>query len=63
MKGILVKAFMLKLPNFDKYFKIHFDASNFKIKGTLVQDGKLVAFESKKLNKMEQKWLTHSQDP
>ncbi len=41
---------MLKLPDFDKDFEIHFDASDFAIKGVLVQDGRPVAFESKKLS-------------
>jgi hypothetical protein len=36
LKGILVKVPMLKLPDFDKYFEIHFDASDFTIKGILV---------------------------
>jgi hypothetical protein len=49
LKGILVKAHVLKLPDFDKDFRIHFDASDFAIGGVLVQDGRPVAFESKKL--------------
>jgi len=57
LKGILVKAPVLKLPNFDKDFEIHSDASNFAIRGVLVQEGRLVAFESKKLNETEQRWL------
>jgi hypothetical protein len=36
LKGILVKAPMLKLPNFDKDFEIHSDASNFAIGGVLM---------------------------
>jgi hypothetical protein len=40
LKGILVKAPMLKLPDFDKDFEIHLNASNFAIKRILVQDGK-----------------------
>jgi hypothetical protein len=40
LKGILVKAPVLKLPNFDKAFKIHFDASDFAIGRVLVQDGR-----------------------
>jgi hypothetical protein len=36
LKGILVKAPMLKLPDFDKKFEIHSDASNFTIEGVLV---------------------------
>jgi hypothetical protein len=60
LKGILVKAPVLKLPDFDKDFKIHSDASDFAIGGVIVQDGKLVAFESKKLS--ERRWLTHEKE-
>ncbi len=45
-----MKASVLKLANFEKDFEIHFNASNFAIGGVLVQDGKLVAFESNKLS-------------
>jgi hypothetical protein len=61
-KGILVKAPVLKLPDFDKYFEIHFDASDFAIGGVLVQEGKPVAFENKKLNETERRWQTHEKD-
>ncbi len=44
---------MLKLPNFDKDFEIHSDASDFAIRGFLVQDGRSVALRSKKLSEME----------
>jgi hypothetical protein len=53
LKGILVKALVLKLPDFDKDFEIHSNASNFAIGGVLVQEGRPVAFESKKLNETE----------
>jgi hypothetical protein len=62
LKGILVKALVLKLPNFDKAFEIHSDASDFVIKGVLVQNGRLMAFESKKLNETEQRWPTHEKE-
>jgi hypothetical protein len=32
------------------------------IGGFLVQDGRLVAFESKKLSKIEQRWPTHEKE-
>ncbi len=54
LKGILVKTPMLKLPNFDKDFEIHSNASNFAIGGILVQDERPVAFESKKLSEMSE---------
>jgi hypothetical protein len=50
LKGILMKAPVLKLPDFDKDFEIHSDASDFAIGGVLVQDGRPVAFKSKKLS-------------
>ncbi len=40
LKGILVKASVLKLPDFDKEFEIHSDASDFAVGGVIVQDGK-----------------------
>jgi hypothetical protein len=55
LKGILVKAPLLKLPDFDKDFEIHFDASDFAIGGVLVQEERPVAFESKKLNETERR--------
>jgi hypothetical protein len=53
LKGILVKVLMLKLLDFDKDFEIHYDASNFVIGGVVVQEGRPMAFESKKLSEME----------
>ncbi len=62
LKGILVKTLMLKLPNFDKDFEIHSVASDFAIGGILVQEGRLVAFEKKKLNETKRKWPTHEKE-
>jgi hypothetical protein len=53
LKGILVKAPVLKLPDLDKDFEIHSDASDFAIGKVLVQEGRSVAFESKKLSETE----------
>jgi hypothetical protein len=62
LKGILVKAQVLKLPDFDKDFEIHSNAFDFAIGGVLMQEGRLVAFESKKLSETEQKWPTHEKE-
>jgi len=51
-----------KLPDFNKDFEIHFDASDFAIGGVLVQDGRPVAFESKKLSETERRWPTHEKE-
>jgi hypothetical protein len=53
LKDILVKALVSKLPNFDKDFEIHSNASDFAIGGVIIHYGKPVAFESKKLNETE----------
>jgi hypothetical protein len=43
LKGILVKAPVLKLLDFEKDFEIHSDASDFAIGRVLVQNGRPVA--------------------
>ncbi len=62
LKGILVKALMLKLPDFDKDFEIHCDAFDFAIGRFLVQGGRPMTFESKKLSETEQRWPTHKKE-
>ncbi len=62
LKGILVKAPVLKLPDFDKNFEIHSDASNFAIGRILVQEGRSVAFENKKLSETKRRWPTHEKE-
>ncbi len=57
-----MKSLVLKLPDFDKDFEIHVDASDFAIEGILVQDGKPVAFESKKLSETKRRWPTHEKE-
>jgi len=62
LKGILVKAPVLKLLNFDRDFEIHSDASDFAIGGVIVQGGRPMAFESKKLSETERRWPTHEKE-
>ncbi len=40
---------MLRFPNFTKPFEVHTDASDFVINWVFMQNGHLIAFESKKL--------------
>ncbi len=57
-----MKAPVLKLPDFGKDFEIHSDASDFIIGGVLMQKGRSVAFESKKLNETTRRWPTHEKE-
>jgi len=53
---------MLKLPDFDKDFEIHSDASDFAIGRVLMQKKRSMAFESKKLSETKQRWSTHEEE-
>jgi len=48
-----LKAILVKLPDFDKDFEIHSDTSDFAIGSVIVQNGRPMAFESKKLSETE----------
>lgn len=53
---------MLKLPNFNKPFKVYTDASDKAIDDVLVLEGHLIAFESQKLKDAEQRYSTHEKE-
>ena len=53
---------MLKFPKFDKPFEMHTDASDFVIGGVLMQDGRPIAYKSKKLDGCQRRWLTHEKE-
>ena len=53
---------MLCLPDFKLPFEVHTDASNKAIGGVLVQEKHPVAYESRKLNKAEQKCSAHEKE-
>ena len=62
LKRRLTSAPVLKFPEFKKPFEVHTDASDFAIGGVLMQEGRPVAFESKKLSDVERRWPTHEKE-
>ena len=53
---------VLEFLEFDKPFEVHTDASNFAIVGVLMQDGRPIAYESKKLDACQRRWPTHEKE-
>ena len=60
-KAISTKP-VLQLPDLDLSFEVQTNASNRALGGVLVQEAHLVAFESMKLNSVEQKYSTHEKE-
>lgn len=58
----MVTALILKLPDFERPFEVHIDASDFSIGGVLMQDWHPVAYESRKLQDRERRYLVHEKE-
>jgi RNase H-like domain found in reverse transcriptase len=50
MKKLIAKEILLTYPNFNKTFEIHTDASKVQLGACISQEGRPVAFYSRKLN-------------
>ena len=58
MKKILSREVLLAYPDFDKEFVIHTDASHTQLGAVISQDGKPIAFYSRKLNDAQTRYTT-----
>ena len=58
MKKIMARETILAYPNFDKPFEIHTDASAHQLGAVISQDGKPVAFYSRKLTSTQMRYTT-----
>ena len=58
MKKILAREVILAFPDFNKPFEIYTDASNTQLGAVITQDGKPIAFYSKKLNPAQTRYTT-----
>ena len=62
LKSKLSSLPVLKFPEFNKPFEVHMDVSDFAIGGVLMQDGRPIAYESKKLDGCQRRWPTHEKE-
>ena len=59
---LLSSAEILKYPKFDNKFEVHADANDFAIGGILIQDGHVVAYESRKLTGSQLRWPNYENE-
>ena len=62
MKQAIATKPVLKLPDFNKPFEVHTDASDRALGGVLVQENHLIAFESQKWKNAEQRYSAHEKE-
>ena len=58
MKRLIAKETLLSYPNFNKKFTIHTDASDFQLGAVITQEGKPLAFFSRKLTSAQRNYTT-----
>ena len=59
LKDVITSEPVLRLPDMELPFEVHTDASDRALGGVLVQEGHPVAFESRKLNAVEERYNAH----
>ncbi len=57
-KKVVTREVMLAYPDFSKPFEIHTDASHFQLGAVISQNGKPIAFYSRKLNDAQTRYTT-----
>jgi RNase H-like domain found in reverse transcriptase len=61
-KNIIAQEVLLAYPDFSKKFVIHTDASHYQLGAAISQDGKPIAFYSRKLNPAQTWYTTTEQE-
>jgi RNase H-like domain found in reverse transcriptase len=57
-KKIIAREVILAYPDFNKLFEIHTDASHYQLGAVICQEGKPIAFYSRKLNPAQTRYTT-----
>lgn len=62
LKEEMQKEPVMALPNHDKPYEVHTDASDYAIGGVLMQEGHPIAYESRKLNDTERRYTVQEKE-
>ena len=62
IKRVIARQTMLTFPDFNKEFHIYTDASDYQLGAVIMQDGKPLAFYSRKLNAAQKNYTTGEQE-
>ena len=62
MKKIISKETLLAFPDFNKEFHIYTDASDYQLGAVIMQEGKPLAFYSRKMNQAQRNYTTGEQE-
>ena len=62
MKRVMSKQTLLTFPDFNKEFHIYTDASDYQLGAVIMQDGKPLAFYSRKMNQAQRNYTTGEQE-
>jgi hypothetical protein len=62
VKEVISRETLLAFPQFDKPFHIYTDASDYQLGAVIIQEGKPLAFYSRKLNQAQKNYTTGKQE-
>ena len=62
MKALMAKETLVTFPDFNKIFEIHTNASKLQLGACISQEGKPVAFYSRKLNPAQTRYTVTEQE-
>jgi RNase H-like domain found in reverse transcriptase/Reverse transcriptase (RNA-dependent DNA polymerase) len=62
IKKVISKETMLAFPRFDKPFHVYTDASKYQLGAVIMQEGRPLAFYSRKLNSTQKRYTTGEQE-
>ena len=62
IKQLISKETLLAFPDFSKTFHVHTDASDYQLGAVISQDGRPLAFYSRKLNSAQKRYTTGEQE-